>query len=966
VFALLLAAAAAAPAYAEWREADTPHFRFIFEPRDRGSVDELLTFSEDVYAQVTAFWGSYPDKVPCIIRGRRDDANGITRSFPFRIDLYVTAPTDFVLGTRASSWLRLLLTHELTHYVHETMGTGILHRVSAVFGGELTSAGLGLLPGWAIEGPAVYDETRFTEGGRGRSALFEVYLKAAAQEDRFFSLAQAGYPSDFPPPDRIYVGGYALSSWLQERYGQETLRRIMAAYLEFPFLGPWSAIAKVTGRSADAVYADMLAELKRRYADARAISGGKRLTPGIIGSWTHPRATTRGLVAYHRGPDLFPSIVMVDPKTGRETVLARAVLTDDSSFTATRDARTVWWSSLVVDFRRAADERTVSDLFVLDTASSSVRRVTWDAHLWHPAAAADGRRLLAVQGAGPYSRLVSVDPESGSLRVLFSLAEATVYNPVLSPDGSRVAFILNVRGMQGLYAADLDSLDRGSSRLADPDAPVADVNAGIPRAALGPEPFGDYFPSFVDDHRVLLGSDRSGAVSLYLADLDTGEIFLVQQDPVAAISAAVENGTLTYTSYTTQGYCLKQAALPAAPQVVRLEAPANAPPFPAPVPWTGASVKEAAYRDLPLLLLWLPDLVLRQTGPAASNISLGVGAWVGGASLLGASEWEVQAAWLPGPSQPFAGATLGVDIDALHLQASSRLDYGYSSEWTESVDNGLTAEYALIGDAVRDSARLLTVGAGVRHHSELTQAVPFTFAGSLAAPISAWFTTLALPATIRWQWSAGAAGMDLVPRPAIDTWLQATTFLPAFSLSSTQEEVDLFGQLRLPSPIAHQSVSLGVKAAHYIGAPYSTYTDGFTTPRGFGTRTRTSPGGFLASIDYFAPLLLDQPLLLGWAMTAAALAIHAEGVADDDIGALAVSVVPAVFAGVEVTARFAYGEFEFPAGLGFAARLRTTAPRTFDPSTDVGLYLFAGFDGFSAGSRASGASGYSASAQRGR
>ena len=33
---------------ADWQIAETRHFQFIFEPRDRRYVDELLTFSEEV------------------------------------------------------------------------------------------------------------------------------------------------------------------------------------------------------------------------------------------------------------------------------------------------------------------------------------------------------------------------------------------------------------------------------------------------------------------------------------------------------------------------------------------------------------------------------------------------------------------------------------------------------------------------------------------------------------------------------------------------------------------------------------------------------------------------------------------------------------------------------------------------------------------------------------------------------
>jgi len=960
--ALLVLALSAAPLAAEWQEAETPHFRFIFEPRDRPAADQLLTFCEDVYARVTGVFGSYPDKVPCVLRGRRDDANGVTFSFPSRIDLYVKAPTDFGLGSRQSSYLRVLLTHELTHFVQQGMDTGALHRLSAVFGPDLATVGLDLLPGWAIEGPAVYEETRFTEGGRGRDPLFEIYGKAAAEENRFFSLAQAGYDSDFAPPGRKYVAGDALITWLQETYGPDTLRRILAVYLDFPFLGPWEAIRKVTGRSAEAVFADMTAAWKRRYAQAATIPGGARVTPDVAGSWTRPQVTDRGLYAFHTGPDAFPSLVRVDPKTGHETVLARAVLTDGASFSATRDGTMIWLSTFVVDYRRPAETRTVSDLYALDAARGTVRRATRDAHLWHPAVSPDGRWLVAVQGAGPYSRLVSVDPHGGVLRVLFSVGEGNVFTPALSPDGSRVAFILNVRGFQDLYMADLADLQAGSVPLSDPDAAVKDVNARAARPVLGPDPFGEYFPSFVGGGRILFASDRSGALELYLADLGAGTVSLVQEDPVAAISGSVDGGTLTYASYSSRGYCLKQAAFPGTPRLLLPDESTAPQPLPGPVEWTGSSVRARPYRDFPLPCLWLPNLLLRRTGPSSTDLSVGVGAWAEGGSLLDASRWAVDAGWMPGPGQPSAGFTLSTDLGPLEIGASSRLDYRWSAAWTESVDTSLTLDYALAGEFALDSSRFLSVGLGLRHHAEIASAAgPFTFADSLGAPGS-WLSWLAVPAIVRGRWSAGRAPGDLQPVASVDAWLQATVFLPVLSLGTARGELDLFSQLSVPFPVAHQALKMGIKAAQHVGPAAGSYGDEFTVPRGFSARMRSLPGGLVASVDWFAPVLLDQPLVLGWAVTALGFGLHAEGVADFDpsivfggSGAGRVSVVPAVFAGIELTARFVYGIAAFPAGLGLAARIGTSAPFSFDPSRDLGLYLFAGFDGFSAGSRAGGA-----------
>ena len=71
-----------------------------------------------------------------------------------------------------------------------------------------------------------------------------------------------------------------------------------------------------------------------------------------------------------------------------------------------------------------------------------------------------------------------------------------------------------------------------------------------------------------------------------------------------------------------------------------------------------------------------------------------------------------------------------------------------------------------------------------------------------------------------------------------------------------------------------------------------------------------------------------------------------EGAADADPASGSVSPVPAVFAGLELTARLAYGSFELPVGVGAAVRLAEPSAPAFDPARDLGIYVFAGFDGF--------------------
>ena len=904
-----------------------------------------------MYAKVTGFFGSYPKKVPCIIRGRRNDANGVTMSVPGRIDLYLTAPIDHFLGARSQSWLRVLLTHELTHFVHQTMDTGIPHDLSLVFGADFSVVGMDLLPGWAVEGPAVYDETRFSEGGRGRNPLFEVFTKAAAEEGDLFTLRQSAYASAFPPGGRIYVAGYALIDWLVKTYGEDSFRRIMDEYLDSFAIDFFGAMRKVTGKDAAAVFADMRKSLVARYAAQTAIPGGRLITPERIGSWTRPQPTVRGLYLFHASPEGYPAIVGWNPSTGEETVLVRADLTDDSSFCATRDGGTVWFSSLHWDLSRSAEPRSTADLYMLDAATGKVKQVTTNAHLWHPAVSADGTELVAVQGQGPYSRLVWVDTRTGAMRVLFSRAEANVYTPALSPDGRKVAFTFNLRGFQDVCVADLASLKAGSVPLDDPEAAVTDINADQPHPVLGPDPAAEYFPSFRDDATLLFTSDRSGSLALYSAELSSGAVSLVEKDPVAAIQGVADGDTLLYSSYATTGYCIKSVPFETLTPEHIESSPAL--PYPEPIQWTGTSFGAKAYFDWAPPLMWLPNVALGQTGPGSTDVAVGLGASIVGGSLLGASGWQLDGAWLLGADQPLVSLTASVSLGPVDLGLSSALTYQYAGNWSESLDSRATLSWSPVSQSSLGSFHSLTLSLGLAHSMEVNVDLPFTFAQSLSELAPSWNGTLAVPLQVRWQWSRRGGSIDFNAPAAVDVSLQGTTFLPLLSLTEFQEQALLYSALNIPSPFPHQVIKLGLKAAQYIGNPHSEYLDAFTVPRGFpGARMRTQPGGMLGSMDYLVPVaLLDQPLPFGFAITALGTGFHLEALADFDAAAPAFSVLPHIFAGADVTLNLVWGGFSFPLGIGVAVAVNTAAPGSFNPATDLGIYVFLGFDSFASAVR---------------
>ncbi len=933
-----------------WEQAETEHFLFVFEPRDRASVDELLTFCEPIYQEITGFFHSYPKKIRVVVRGRIDVANGFTSFLPPRIELYLTAPTDHFLGARTESWLKILLTHELTHYVHASMDRGFFYTLSLVFGPDAAGAHFAFLPGWMIEGPSTNTETMFTAGGRGRNPLFEMMYEAPVEEGKLFSLEQAAYQSDFPPAGRIYVSGYILVDFLLSTYGGDAFRRIMDDYLGFPFFGPWSAIRKVTGKSASAVFDDLKRYLEGKYQARRQIASGTLITPGRPGDWIHPQWTDRGLYVYHAPQDHFPAIVRYDPATGREDIL-RPVVNDALSFSATRDGKTIFLSSQTVSLVDPVDQQETSDVYRLEVESGSLRQVTRFAHLWQPCVSPDGTLLVAVQGIGPYSRIVSVDQATGRLRTLFSRAEGNVYTPAFSPDGRHLAFTVNVRGFQDIYVADTEALLRGSLDLEDVRAPVGDVNLDAAKPVLGPDPFGEYFPAFLDDTTLLFSSDRSGSLSVYRADLDTGDVARILDDPVAAISAVPAGDALVYSSYSSNGWCLKRVPRARVTAAALAEDQREAREYPPAFTFTGASVSSRPYVDLPGPLLWLPYPTLTRTGPAAPGVEVGLGAAVYGASLLGTTSWLATGAWSFASQQPLAGLTVTTDLGPFLGSLQSQLGYQYDGTlYSQAITTNASLTLPVISDAAFDRTRALSLSLGLQHTAELDSGTPFTFAESLGALAGGWLNSIFVTGGISWLWQRLGGAIDFDPPLAVSASVQNATRLPVLYSPVPESNFALQAGLDVPSLVPHQVIILGVKATEVLGGPFSRYTDSFAVPRGFpGPQVRTVPGQALASIDYAVPIaLFDQPLVFSLAATGARFAVHAEGIARWD-SSFQAGVDPSLYVGGDFAFRMVFNAIPFDALVGLAARIDTSAPSSFDPATDLGIYLSIGSVGLSGG-----------------
>jgi hypothetical protein len=490
----------------------------------------------------------------------------------------------------------------------------------------------------------------------------------------------------------------------------------------------------------------------------------------------------------------------------------------------------------------------------------------------------------------------------------------------------------------------------------DPGLPVGNTNADVPRPVLGPDPFGEYFPSFLDDGTVLFSSDREGSLALYRADLASGEVARIQQDPVAAVSAVRDGDTLLYSSYSADGWCLKRVPV-ASLDSVRLDE-MNSQPYPAEFEWSGQSAAQKHYVDWPVPLLWLPFPTVTRTRPGSPGVELGFGAIATGASLLGTSRWLADAAWSFASQQPQAAVSLSGVTGPFTVSAESALTYQYSDDYVQSIVSSLTFGLPLANEASFDMQRTLSLSLGTSHSAQLESTAPFTFAQAVGSLSGGWKNALFATAGVSFQWQRNGGQIDFAPPLAFEMILQNTTRLPVLNYPGGPESTFLLeAGLNFPSIVPHQVVRLGLKATDVLGGSFTAYKDSFSAPRGFpGPLSRSVSGQALASIDYLAPIaLFDQPLVFSLAATGAAIGVHVEGIGRWDDARASFSLDPYLYVGGDFTLRMAFNAVPFVLVLGGAVRIDPSAPGSFDAGRDIGLILSIGpdSDGVTSAGRAS-------------
>jgi hypothetical protein len=586
--------------YLEWFTIETPYFHVHFHGGLEEVADRTATLAEAINARLMPHMGWRPSEVTQIVLSDgTDDANGSARGIPYNaIEMFVTAPDDLSTLSDYDDWILKLLTHEHVHILHVDNIQGIPALVNALVG--KTWSPNQIQPRWILEGFAVALESRFTSGGRIRSSLFDMYLRADVLEDNVFGLDRMSHSTRRWPRGHIwYLYGGKFFAWLEETYGDGVLAAIADDYAQNPFAwGINRSVRRATGRTYPELFDAWVADLRRHYGamvreiGRRGRREGKRLTHHG-GNIANPRFTPRcfqgggpGLL-YHRDdghePDGLYWLPLPGPTRALEDESTMIIRTrgSDRQASFTPDCGVVFDSVAPSQQRRRFSELhlqppgTTSKLGLLGTRVPLTR----GQRARDPDVSPDGRRVAFVTNHKGTStlRIAHLTPErrlEGVRALVPSARFEQAYSPRWSPDGRTVAY---------------SAWTQGGYR----DIRIVEVATGE-FAQVTRDRAMDMQPAWSPDGRTLFfASDRTGVANIYAYDLDARKLWQVTNVVNGAYmpEVAPDGKTLYYVGYTWEGFDL--FALPLDPARY-LEAP---PPPKRPDPPTDPGTRRWPVRD---------------------------------------------------------------------------------------------------------------------------------------------------------------------------------------------------------------------------------------------------------------------------------------------------------------------------------------------------------------------------------
>jgi hypothetical protein len=629
-----------------------------------------------------------------VFHDANDSPNGLATSFPYPyVEIRASSPDGAESGP-FESWLRTVVTHELTHIVHIEQAKGLFGAGRRLFGRAPFLFPNALQPSWFIEGLAVREETRGTAFGRGRHTLTRMVVDEAARSGQLARVDQATLGLDrWPLGNAPYLFGEAFLETVERRFGPEATRDIALRHAgSVPYFDE-RTFKKATGQSLTTLWRDFAREREASLDDGAPKGVAPRLLTSRGGVQSSPRLSPdRSTLAYtSRTLDRWGEIRLMNPDGSADRKLVARP--SGTAISWSRDGKSIVYDETGLVFKFESR----SDLYRVQVGNGRRERLTRGRRASDPdvgpAGDGTGEVIVFVERFPDRSEL-SVVGAHGRTRILTASAPGTEWShPRFSRLGDAIVASRITAGFSDLVLVDSSS---------------GAISALTHDRAL------DVEPSWLDDRTLIFRSDRDGsAFRLYLIERDGTSLRVVRGSPARAFTpeADAASGTVFFARYTAEGYDIASFPLAGSDP-----APAFADPYPEnvtePPPFQGEARPYSA----------LSSLRPRFVSPFAEYASdeWRIGAATGSFDPLLRTAYGLAASWGAEVSKPNFLGYLRYDRFAPTLSALARLE---SSPQGSGIRDLREARFSVDFPLERSVYRQQSIGLTLRRRRETTTAL---------------------------------------------------------------------------------------------------------------------------------------------------------------------------------------------------------------------------------------------------
>jgi hypothetical protein len=204
----------------KWKQINTSKARIIFPSAMDSQAIHIANTIQQIDATSAKSIGTRSKSVSLVLQNQTTISNGYVSLGPFRSEFYLTPlQNSFELGSLP--WSDQLAIHEYRHVQqYNNFNIGLSKVFSTIFGQQGQAfANNVAIPNWFFEGDAVYNETYFSNQGRGRLSYFFNPYRSLWQQQKDYNwqtLRNGSYKKFIPDH---YALGYLLAAYGRKTYG---------------------------------------------------------------------------------------------------------------------------------------------------------------------------------------------------------------------------------------------------------------------------------------------------------------------------------------------------------------------------------------------------------------------------------------------------------------------------------------------------------------------------------------------------------------------------------------------------------------------------------------------------------------------------------------------------------------------------------------------------------------------------